>query len=256
MNSPINLAVLISGSGSTMDSVLDAVQNGSLKNVKPVVVISSEPEAAGLNKASARGTPTAVIQRKSFSTSSEFGKELLRTLKQHGADHIAQLGWLPLTPKNVIQEFENNIFNQHPGPLDPGREDFGGRGMFGIHVHAAVLAYQWLTSERFPTEATTHLVTEEFDRGKIISSAPLDTEIMEANVTPEFFEDKIHLDILAAAAGALQKKLLPLEHQNVIKTIQLLADDNVSFFTRTKPLIPKQSHDMLGYAKKIAAQIT
>lgn len=250
------LAILISGSGSTMDAVFSAIHEQNLTGVEPIVVVSSDAGAAGLTKATARGIPTVVIERKTFSSSRQFGEEILDVLSGQGIGLVAQLGWLPLTPQNVIQEYPGNIFNQHPGPLDPGRSDFGGRGMYGIHVHAAVIAYQMMTGELFPTEATTHVVTEEFDRGRIIGTIQLETQVAGPPMPRGYFDDDDHLLQLRQAAVSLQKRLLPIEHRNVIGTIQRLVDNTPFENLRKKPLIPEKNLAMLGYAKMIAARIS
>lgn len=252
MNTPLkNLAIFISGSGSTMEAVHAAILNKSLAAIRSVIVISSDAGAAGLHKASTRGTPTAVIERNKFGSADEFGVAILKELKKHNVEIVAQLGWLPLTPQNVIREYGQRIFNQHPGPLDPGRPDFGGHGMYGIHVHAAVIAYQWLTGHRFPTESTTHLVTPEFDQGRLISTGQLTVRSHE-HVPKEFFENPANIDILRNEAKLLQKDLLSLEHRNVIRTLQMFAHEKTEPHSRNEPLIPEANHAMLVYAKTIA----
>ncbi len=177
-----NFASWISAGGTTMESTVKAAQRGELNGREGIVrfvgVISSRHDAKGLEKAKKLQVPTFVVDRKVCKNREEFGLRLMAVLKGIGAEYVFQNGWLPLTPTNVLHQYEGKIFNQHPGSLDPEAEegmDFGGKGMHGLAPTCARLAYSRVTGEQNPyTESTIHHVSTDgkFDRGKIIRIEP------------------------------------------------------------------------------------
>lgn len=240
------LALLISGSGTTMEAVIKAYQEKRLLDIKPVVVVASRSDAPGIQKATELGVDWIVIQP----------EELLRTLKKYQVDLISQNGWMPLTPKNVVRKYEGMVFNQHPGPLDPGRSkfDFGGKGMFGSRVTCARVAFEWVVGEKNPwTEATTHYVTEKYDEGDLIRVVRMEIPLLGRPVTiVELAETP---QALIKTTKEVQKELLPLEHENVIATLQAFAEDKQLKFRRTKPLIHQGQEQILFQAKKLAIKL-
>lgn len=256
MPEQLRTAILISGGGSTSEAVINKCQNRSLEGIEPILVISSNPKAEGLAKAQKLGIKTEVVQPRQFLTVEDFGDQLLNLLHQNRIDLIAQLGWLPRTPINVIQEYDKRIFNQHPAPLDPGNPDFGGQGMYGLRPHLAILLYQQLTGLSFPTEATTHQVNQDYDKGVIIRRTPMSIlrpervmNIEEITDNPKFQQQ------LLMSAKEIQKELLPIEHRNVIMTLQDFAQREVPYFKREKPLIDKQNIEALNEAKRVAVAL-
>jgi len=140
----MKIALLISGGGSTMEAIIKAVQNGVLKNIEPVLVISSKKDAGGIEKARALGIKNEdilIIRPKDFLSREDFGEKIISECKKRNVDFIGQYGWMVLTPENVIREYKNMIVNQHPGPLDMGEPDFGGKGMYGLRVHQARIEF-------------------------------------------------------------------------------------------------------------------
>lgn len=250
----MRLAILISGSGTTAEAVIRAYQWGKLKNVEPVLVISSNPNALGIEKAKKLGVKTLVLDPKK--------NDLLGILKKHKIEFVSQNGWLPLTPKEVVDHYQGKIINQHPGPLDPGRSDFGGSQMYGARVVAARIAYEWLTGEKNPwTASTIHFVTEEFDKGDIIQmiklpipNLPAGRQIFKQKVTiPELENNPQKLII---TTKDVQKKLLPIEYQNVIGTLQKFADEKkVGGFKLKEPLVPEKFEEILKEAKKLSVKL-
>jgi phosphoribosylamine--glycine ligase len=183
----LKYASFISGSGTTMEAMA--------KVFKPSLVVASRRDIEGIKKAQKLNIPVVVINPKDFKTGEQFGKAILKNLKKYKIDFITQNGWLPLTPKNVIQKYKNNIYNQHPGPLP----QFGGKGMYGIHVHEAVIK----SGQNF-TYAVVHRVDEKFDTGQIIKTSP--KIYLKKNTTPKL----------------LQKLVLPYEHQLQIELLKEL----------------------------------
>jgi folate-dependent phosphoribosylglycinamide formyltransferase PurN len=248
----IRTALLISGGGTTAEAVIKASQKRKLA-VLPAVVISSRPDAGGLEKAQALDIPTEVVSRSP-------GKTLLRLCQQYQVDLVSQNGWLPKTPPNVIRQYQGRIINQHPGPLDEDRPDFGGQGMYGSRVTCARLAYlsylaqhHQLTKEDYYTEAVTHHVNNKYDQGSLI-------RVTQLKLTPLIPLKQIaslvnNPKLLKKTTLKVQAQLLPLEHQNVINTLSDFARGHVPHYTRPQPLIPSDKVKFLKKAKKLTIKL-
>ncbi|OGK34627.1 hypothetical protein A3F60_01675 [Candidatus Roizmanbacteria bacterium RIFCSPHIGHO2_12_FULL_39_8] len=254
---PLKIAILISGGGTTMESILKAGFYGELKNmIDPALIISSRPNAGGIEKARKLGIAAKNIAIVRFNKNliASFSQKLLRILKKFDIDLISQNGWLPLTPESIIKEYHGRIINQHPGPLDPGRGyDFGGKYMYGLRVICARLAYAWLTGSDFWTEATTHLVTRSFDEGDLLSTIRLQFEpVPHAMRLSELTQERKKLKELTQI---IQQKLLPLEHQNVIITLKKFYQKKINGYRRAKALVPKENYEVLKQAKELAVQL-
>ncbi len=236
--SELRTAHLISGSGSTVRAIILESQTGRLKGkVKPVVVISDRFDAAGIYRTRDLGVRSFVIPRRELKRSI-FGKTIMEVCKELGVDNILQNGWLAYTPEEVIARYEGAIFNQHPGPLDPDNAPlhFGGQGMYGLRVHAAVLKFQELAKRKFPTEATVHIVTPEFDSGEVV----LRSEVkVEEGDTPE----------------SLAHRVLPVEHESHIVFLNLLHEGKVEIQRREGNLIKPGEERILYEAKRHAIKI-
>ena len=209
-NSEQNLAVLVSGGGSTAQRICQAYKTGELVGIRPRLVISSRADAGAIPKVIAEGIPpedVVVVRRRDFATPTAFGEALLREFDKRQIYAVAQCGWMAKTPVNVIEKLQGfRIFNQHPGPLDPGYPDFGGQGMMGRAVHYAVLEFAKRSKHSYKHETAvfTHFLSldEEYDRGLIVGAVAVPFEL---DWTPE----------------QLAAKTLPFEHQLVIETINL-----------------------------------
>lgn len=254
MHKALRTALLISGSGSTAETVIKAAKSGKLQGIDPVLVVSSRPNAPGLAKARKLGVQTFIVERKNFATNEEFGRKLLEILHENTVQLVSQNGWITLTPPNVVAQYRGRIINQHPAPLDPGRSDFGGTGMFGRRVMCSRLAYLLLAGKEPWTEATVHLVTEEYDKGNLVKVTRMDIE----NLGP-----KTSIEALRRNPGPLiekteetQTKLLPIEHRNVIEALRMFTQaKSVPGYTRDKPLIPPENADILKEAKELAMEL-
>jgi len=254
--SELLMASLISGSGTTMEATIKAYQEGKLGGVRPVVVIASRPEAPGLQKAKNLGVETKVVGPGDFATAEAFGEKLLQTLNEYQVDLLSQNGWLPQTPENVVKAYQGMAFNQHPGPLDPGRSklDFGGKGMYGSRVTCTRVAFEWVVGEKHPwTEATTHYVTENYDEGDLIRVVRLEIPLLGQPVTVA--ELRENPQTLVRTTKEVQKELLPLEHENVIATLQAFAESNQRGFRRNQPLVASGQEKILFQAKKLAKEL-
>lgn len=232
----LRLALFISGGGTTASAIITACRRSKLA-ISPVLVVASSSTIAGIQRVQDAGFSKkniVVISPSKYLNKGEFGNKLLSVCERFCVDLIGQYGWLPLTPAILIKRYERKIINQHPGPLDPPRVDFGGAGMWGRRVHAAVLLFRRMTNHDLWTEATTHFVTAEFDKGQVIKRKKI-------SITSD---DTVE---------SLQKKALEVEHKIQIEALSDLAHNCVRVLKRKSPLIKKNEKGVLKEAKGIAA---
>jgi len=235
----MRIALLISGGGTTMEAIIKACKNDLLKNVIPSLVISSKSNSKGIEKALNLGIPkedVIVLNPKSFFSSEEFGEEIIKECKKRNIDFIGQYGWLVKTPQNVCEAFKGMITNQHPGPLDTGRLDFGGAGMYGLRVHETRLEFVKKTNHDFWTEATAHRVTLNFDEGKVVKSKRV----------PILPDD---------TAETLQARVLPIEHEVQIETLKDFSENNLKEIKREIPLVLPSEERILKECKENAIKM-
>lgn len=152
----LRLGILISGSGRTMVNICELIKQKQL-NAKIAVVISSRSDTAGVEKAKALKLPMEIIRKKDFHSIDSFSERICKTLLCAKVDLVVQAGWLCLW--KIPPEFENRVMNIHPALLPL----FGGQGMWGHHVHEAVLKTGCKVSG-----CTVHFCTNEYDKGPII----------------------------------------------------------------------------------------
>src|SRR5438477_11620698 len=131
---PIRLAVLLSGSGTTLQNLLDRIADGRLR-AEVAGVVSSKADALGLERARRAGVPAAVVSRKESASVEEFSRRIFEHCRQAGAELVCMAGFLQLI--QIPEDFRGRVLNIHPG-LIPA---FCGKGYYGHHVHEAVLAY-------------------------------------------------------------------------------------------------------------------
>jgi phosphoribosylglycinamide formyltransferase-1 len=193
---PLRLAVFVGtkGRGSNLMAIYGAMQEGRLSG-EVALVIGTKPDAPALLRAQEAGIPVAVI-----APSDDYEAKLLVALDQAHANTIALAGYLRKLPEAVVQRFRNRIVNVHPALLPA----FGGKGMYGHHVHEAVVAYGCKVSG-----CTVHFVDSEYDTGPIV----LQRTVPVLNTdTPE----------------TLAARILPEEHAAYIEALQLLAEGRIS----------------------------
>jgi phosphoribosylglycinamide formyltransferase 1 len=153
------IAVLASGGGSNSEALCAAIDLlGDSAPARVVLVASNRAAAGALTKAATRGITTAVIDDPTD------GDAMLSLLHEHAIDFVVLAGYLKLVPAAVAAAFARRIVNVHPALLPA----FGGHGMYGHHVHAAVLSAGCTV-----TGVTVHLVDEHFDRGAILAQWPV-----------------------------------------------------------------------------------
>lgn len=192
-----------------MAEIIKAVKSGEISNMEIACVISSKADAGGIGKAKALGIPESDILTID-PRHPQFGEKILEELQGRDVTVVTQNGWMPKTPENVIEAFKDKIFNQHPGPVP----EFGGEGMYGRRVHAAVLLYRrwtngtdWRRNEYW-TEVIAQRVDKDFDKGAVIKRVRV---IVKPDDTVE----------------DLQARALPVEHRLQISLLQDLVKGNL-----------------------------
>ncbi|HET6441185.1 MAG TPA: phosphoribosylglycinamide formyltransferase [Phycisphaerae bacterium] len=158
MAKTIRLGVLLSGGGRTLENILKHIQGGSLKGLAEVtVVVASRPGIRGIGIAEAAGVPTHVIRRKEFPSTEAYSDAMVKRLDEHQVDLVCLAGFLSYW--TIPDRYLGRVMNIHPALLP----SFGGEGMYGHHVHEAVLARGCKVSG-----CTVHFVNNTYDDGPII----------------------------------------------------------------------------------------
>ncbi len=168
-----NLVVFASGSGTTLQSVIDAINSGELK-AQINLVVSDNPSAYALQRAKNSGIKTYIINSKS---KEDIDNELYNVLKNYNVDLIVLAGYLKMIGDNLIKNYK--IINTHPSLLPK----FGGKGMYGMRVHTAVFE----AKEEF-SGPTIHFVNNEYDKGSIISQTKIEIKPTDS---PEVISAKV-----------------------------------------------------------------
>ena len=189
------VAVFISGGGTNLQSLIDAARAGTLQ-AEIALVVSSRKKAYGLQRATDAGIESFVFRIKAYETPQAAEQDLMKQLANHHIDYIALAGYLSLLPAAVVRAYRHRIVNIHNALLPK----YGGKGMYGHHVHEAVLAAGDLESG-----PTVHVVDEIYDNGQIL-------EQVRVPVLPDDTADT-----LAARVLKEEHKLYPRVLQKLIK---------------------------------------
>ena len=182
---PLRVAVLLSGSGTSLENLFEHVEQRALP-ARVVCVIASKETAGGLARAEKRGVPAIAIPRKKFADTRAFNDALHAELAKHDVQLVACLGFLSIFEPR--ERYRGRAINVHPA-LIPA---FSGKGMYGRHVHEAVLARGVKI-----TGATVHFVDDEYDHGPILLQRAVE---VRDDDTPE---------TLAARVQAVERELVP-----------------------------------------------
>ena len=188
-----NIAIFASGGGSNARKIIEHFKESPIGRV--VLVVSNKKDAGVLNIAADNNIPTHLLTRAGFYET----KEILKLLDEYQIDLIVLAGFLWLVPGYLIQAFPKKIVNIHPALLP----SYGGKGMYGAHVHAAVKA----AGEK-ESGITIHFANEHYDAGDIIFQT---TCALDETDTPE----------------TIARKVLTLEHEHFPKVIEQLLVDKV-----------------------------
>jgi len=174
----IRVAVLVSGSGTNLQALIDAQNSGGLGTGRLVCVISSKPGVFALERAKKAGIEQYVIDKKQYSGDT-FDTALLQQLQSCGAQLVVLAGFLPIIGNTLIEHYPGRIINVHPSLIP----SFCGTGFYGLKVHCAALKKGVKVSG-----ATVHLVNEIPDGGEIILQKAVD--VLEGD-TPQSLQQRI-----------------------------------------------------------------
>jgi phosphoribosylglycinamide formyltransferase-1 len=174
----MNIGVFASGRGSNFQAILNAIEQGILP-ARVTVLLSNKSDAGAFEIANAYSIPTVHLSQKQFTDEALYAAAMLQVLRRHNVEFVALAGYLKKIPTIIVREFRHRILNIHPALLP----SFGGQGMYGHHVHEAVLASGVKLSG-----ATVHLVDEEYDRGPIVLQK---TVVVDEHDTPETLAAKV-----------------------------------------------------------------
>lgn len=195
MDRQLDIAVFGSGRGSNFQAILSAINEGKIPRARVRLVVSNNSSAGILDIARKHALPTVHLSQKEFMDEQAFTDAMLSVLRQHGVNLIVLAGYMKRLPDRLVDVYRNRILNIHPALLPK----FGGRGMYGMHVHEAVIG-----SGDSVSGATVHLVDEEYDHGQIllqrsVAVLPGDTpETLAARVLP--VEHELYPEALAMIA--------------------------------------------------------
>lgn len=233
----LRLALLISGGGTTAQEIIRACNDGRLPRVEPACLIASTEQASGIKRAMEAGMNTEnilVLTPYDFDDPSALAAKMTRFCREHSVDLFGQYGWLPKTPAEFVNAFPG--INQHPGPLSPGRPDFGGKGMFGRRVHCARL-YFLRRAKRPPEDMWTEVVAQrvavEYDQGAVLHRRCV---LIEPTDDPT----------------SLQQRALPQEHLVQIETLEDFAENKICVLIRDYLLVRDHELMILDEAKHVA----
>lgn len=197
----LNVVVLVSGGGTNLQAIIDAVESGQITNTKIAGVISNNKNAYALERAKKHGIPSLCISPKQFASREEFNEQFLEKVNELHPDLVVLAGFLVVIPPAMIETYRNRIINIHPSLIP----SFCGTGFYGLKVHEAALARGVKV-----VGATVHFVDEGTDTGPIILQKAVE---VEQGDTPEVLQRRV--------MEQAEWKILP-------KAIDLIANGKVS----------------------------
>lgn len=196
----LNVVVLVSGGGTNLQAIIDAVESGVITNARISGVISNNKSAYALERAKNHGITGLCISPKQFETRAEFNEEFLKAVDGMNPDLIVLAGFLVVIPPEMIERYRNRIINVHPSLIP----SFCGTGYYGLKVHEAALERGVKV-----VGATVHFVDEGTDTGPIILQKAVE---VEQGDTPK----------------ALQRRVMEQAEWKILpKAIDLIANDKV-----------------------------
>lgn len=175
----MKMAVLVSGGGTNLQAIIDAIDNGTITNAEISVVISNNANAYALTRAKEHGIDSKCVSPKSFATREEFNQALLAAIQSYEVDLVVLAGCLVVIPEIMVKAYPNKIINIHPA-LIPA---FCGTGYYGLKVHEGVLKRGAKV-----TGATVHFVDEGTDTGPIILQKAVE---VRQDDTPEILQRRV-----------------------------------------------------------------
>ena len=175
----LRVGVLVSGGGTNLQAILDAMDQGKITNAEVAAVISNNPGAYALERARSHGIQAVCMSPKSFESREAFNEAFLAKVDEYELDLIVLAGFLVTIPAAMIAKYRNRIINVHPSLIP----SFCGVGYYGLTVHQAALARGVKI-----TGATVHFVDEGMDSGPIILQKAVE---VEKGDTPEVLQRRV-----------------------------------------------------------------
>lgn len=198
------IAVFVSGSGSNLQAIIDACESGYISNGKIEIVFSNKEEAYGLQRAKKHNIKTLFLSPDNFKTREEYDRVVATKMNELNIDLICLAGYMRILTPVFLDIFKGKIMNIHPALLP----EFGGRGMYGIYVHEAVLK-----AGKKESGCTVHFVDYGTDTGPIILQKKV--PVLDGD-TPEI----------------LQKRVLEQEHLAYKEAIKLFTEDKLEIIEK------------------------
>ena len=186
-SSKIRLAIFASGSGSNAEAIVAHFKNHP--TIKVEMIVTNRERAGVIDRAKRLGIPYTLIPKSTFDNKDA----VLKVLEEANIDWIILAGWLLLIPTYLVQSFPDRIINIHPALLPK----FGGKGMYGMHVHQAVV-----DAQESESGITIHLVNERFDDGRILAQYKFP---LPANATAEDVEAGVRQLEISNYAAEIEK---------------------------------------------------
>ena len=178
----LNVVVLVSGGGTNLQAIIDAVENGTITNTKIAGVISNNKNAYALERAKKHGIANCCISPKDYANRATFNQKFLEKMDELNPDLIVLAGFLVVIPPEMIEKYRNRIINIHPSLIP----SFCGTGYYGLKVHEKALAA--LARGVKVVGATVHFVDEGTDTGPIILQKAVE---VEEGDTPEVLQRRV-----------------------------------------------------------------
>lgn len=199
----LKIGVLISGSGTNLQSIIDNIEKGEI-NGKITVVISNKSDAYGLERARQHNINAVFVNHKEYENFEMYNDAVIEELEKHGVELIVLAGYLKILSGKFIEKYRNKIINIHPSLIP----SFCGKGYYGLKVHEAAVNYGVKLSG-----ATVHFVDEQADTGPIIMQESVEVD----------YDD---------SAETLQKKILKIEHKILPLAVKYYCDGKLEVVGR------------------------
>ena len=175
----MKIAVLVSGGGTNLQAIIDAIASGKITNTEIALVISNKEGAYALKRAEKAGIKGTVISPKQYADKEAYSQDMIKTIKEAGCELIVLAGFLVVLPESFVNAFEGKIINIHPSLIP----SFCGDGFYGLKVHEKALERGVKV-----TGATVHYVDSGTDTGPIIDQRAV---YIKADDTPETLQRRV-----------------------------------------------------------------
>ncbi len=195
----MNITVFASHGGSDMQAIIDGCKAGKI-NASVVAMITNNEDSMAYERAGREGIDRYYLSHKEIPDEEELEQRMLEVLDSHQTDMIFLAGYMRKLGDSILRKYQNRVFNIHPALLPK----YGGKGMYGIHVHEAVIA----AGEKV-SGVTIHRVNEQYDNGDIVAQTEVPVEA-------------------ADTAETLAARVLKREHEFLVEIISEIADGGIS----------------------------